>query len=322
MARYLKAWLNSTYGGLLLLGALIVFVPLLTANNFHLRIAALVWTFGFAAIGLNILMGEAGQVSLGHAACIGFGSYAVAILPARWGIDPLISIVIGLLASCAAAWLIGRPILKLKGHYLSVATLGLGYLVSLVIVSEPQLTGGPDGMPVPRITVAGVRLAGAATWYWISAGVLLIGAVLALNLKASPNGRALRALYDSEVAAGVLGIDVAAKKLAAFVIAAGYASITGSMLALMNGFASPSNVGFLQSVELVTMVVMGGTGSVFGALVGAAVLVVIPQLLTFFHEDETALIGLIIMLFMIFLRDGIVPSLARLIGARLTGGGR
>ncbi|MGQ9371130.1 branched-chain amino acid ABC transporter permease [Azospirillum sp. ST 5-10] len=307
----MRRLLMSSHGGLLVLVGLIVLVPLLSGSGFHLRLAALVWVYGLAAVGLNVLMGEAGQVSLGHAAFMGIGSYTVAIGPAHLGLDPLACAALATALSCLVAFAIGRPVLRLKGHYLSLGTLGFGYLVALVIVSEPALTGGPDGMPVPRVVLFGTRLAGASVWYWITAAFLLAGTLLALNLKASPSGRAFRALHDSEVAAGVLGIDVAGRKLAAFVIAAGYASLAGSLLALMNGFAAPATAGFLQSVELVTMVVVGGIGSVFGAIVGAAFMVLLPQVLTVFEDYETGLIGLTIILFMIFMRHGIVPGLRR-----------
>jgi branched-chain amino acid transport system permease protein len=132
----------------------------------------------------------------------------------------------------------------------------------------------------------------------------------------SPTGRALQAIHDSEVAAGMLGVDVAAKKLTVFTISAVYASVAGSMLALFNGLATPDMAGFLRSIELVAMVVLGGMGSIVGSLVGAAVLVVLPQGLTFFHEYEQALLGLIVMVFMIFLRRGIVPSLASAFAGR------
>lgn len=307
---------RSHYAGLLLLLAIVVLTPLLTANNFHLRLAALVWAMGLAAVGLNILMGEAGQVSLGHAAFMGVGTYSVALAPPWLGLHPLAGALVGLALSCVTAFLIGGRVLKLKGYYLSVATLAFGYLVSLVIVNEPSITGGPDGMSVPRVVLFGMRLTSASFWYWTSAAMLFVGSVLALNIKRSPSGRAFRAIHDSEIAAASLGVDVARKKLFAFVLAAAYASIAGSLIALMNGFASPSSASFLQSVELVTMVVIGGTGSVLGAVVGAATLVVLPQALTVFHEYETALIGLVIILFMIFLRRGVVPSLAALIGNR------
>lgn len=304
------------YGSIVVLATAIVVLGLIVENSFYLRIAALVWTMSIATIGLNVLMGEAGQVSLGHAAFIGFGSYAVSLGPPHLGLDPLLCVLLGLVVSGAVAYVIGRPVLRLEGYYLSVATLGLGYLVSLVIISETAITGGPDGMAVPRISVFGMRLTDATTWYWISAACLVVAALLAINLSSGPTGRAFRALHDSETAAAALGVDVASKKLIAFVLAAVYASFAGSLLALMNGFAAPSSASFLQSIELVAMVVIGGTGSVVGAVIGTAVLIVLPQLFTAFHDYETLLVGLMIMVFMIFLRQGIVPGVTRLAGVR------
>ena len=304
----------SRFAPLLLLGALLLLLPLLFPSGFYYRIAALVWISGLAALGLNILMGQAGQVSLGHAGFFGIGAYAVAIGPAHLGLHPLLAMLLGALLAGLIAWLVGRPILRLKGYYLAIATLGFGVLVALVITSESRLTGGPDGMAVERIELLGWRIRGAETWYWITGAVLLIGVWLALNLEDSPAGRALRALHDSEVAAAVVGVDLAAFKLEAFVLAAVYASIAGSLLASMNAFVTPDVASFLTSVEFVTMVVVGGMGSVTGSVLGAALLVTLPQLLTVFQEYEHALLGLAIMLVMIFLRQGIVPSLARALG--------
>lgn len=297
---------------LLVLAVVIAVLPLLLPSNYYFRVASLVWVSAFAAIGLNILMGNAGQVSLGHAGFFGIGSYAAAIGPAHLGIAPWLSILVGAVISAVLAYLVGRPILRLKGHYLAIATLGFGVLVALVITTESHWTGGPDGMPVAKLTLFGWRASGSNVWYWISGGCLLIGAWLALNLSETPTGRAFRALHDSEVAAQVAGINVARFKLQAFVIAAVYASLAGSMLALMNGFANPDQAGFIHSVELVTIVVLGGLGSVAGAVVGAAVLVTLPQLLTVFQEYENLMLGAVIIVAMIFMRDGIVPTLSRL----------
>ena len=137
----------------------------------------------------------------------------------------------------------------------------------------------------------------------------LAASLLFAGMLHSPVGRALRALHDSDVAASLSGVDVAAYKLRAFVVAAVYASVAGAMLALFNGFITPDSAGFLHSIEMVTMVVLGGMGSVVGSVVGAAVLVTLPQILTVFQEYEQVLLGLIIMLVMIFLRQGIIPSL-------------
>lgn len=126
----------------------------------------------------------------------------------------------------------------------------------------------------------------------------------------------MRAIHDSETAASVLGIDVARTKLLVFVISAVYASVAGSSLAFFNGLITPDVAGFLRSIELVAMVVLGGMGSIVGSLVGAAVLVLLPQVLTFLHDYEHMVLGLIIMGVMIFLRTGIVPSIAAAFGGR------
>jgi branched-chain amino acid transport system permease protein len=295
------------------LAALVVIVllaPLFFSSLYQYRVGALVFIFALAVVGLNLLMGFAGQVSLGHAGFLGIGAYAVAIGPTYLGVPAWLSLIIGAVLSGAVAFAVGRPILRLKGHYLAVATLGFGVLVSIVLTNEAGWTGGPDGMNVPHLALFGWSVRGSDAWYWLAAVTFIAGFVLATNLVDSPSGRALQAIHDSEIAARMLGVDVARKKLTVFIISAVYASVAGSYLSLFDGHVTPDVAGFLRSIELVAMVVLGGMGSVFGTLVGAAVLVVLPQALTVFHDYEQALLGLIIMVFMIFLRRGIVPSLA------------
>jgi len=298
------------------MAAVVVVLPVFFPSAYYYRVAALVFLFALAAVGLNLLMGFAGQVSLGHAGFMGIGAYAVAIGPTHLGLPSSVSFVIGAGLSALVAFLVGRPILRLKGHYLAVATLGFGILLAIVFTNEARFTGGPDGMPVPRLVLFGFPVRGAQAWYWITAVTFLIGAVLALNLIDSPSGRALRAIHDSEVAARVLGVDVARMKLLVFVISAIYASVAGSYFALLNGHITPDVSGFLRSIELVAMVVLGGMGSVAGSLVGAALLVVLPQTLTLLHDYEQMALGLIVMLVMIFLRAGIVPTFARALSLR------
>lgn len=307
-----KSLLNSRFLPLVVLAVIVAIVPLVAPSGFYLRVAALVWTFSLAAMGLTILMGYAGQVSLGHAGFLGIGAYSVALGPEYLGLHPLVSLVLGAVLAGLVAWIVGRPILKLKGYYLAIATLGFGMIVSLVITGESDITGGPDGMKVARATLFGLKLSGASTWYWVTAGVMLIGAAIALNIGASPTGRALRALHDSEVAASATGIDVASKKLNAFVLAAIYGAVAGGLIGLMNGLVTPDIAGFMNSIELVAMVIIGGLGSVFGAVVGAAFLVVLPQVLTALHDYEQMVLGLLIMVFMIFLPAGIVPALRKI----------
>ena len=293
--------------------AIVIVLPWFFPSAYYYRIGALVFIFALAVVGLNLLMGFAGQVSLGHAGFLGIGAYSVAIGPVYFGVPSWLCVFAGAVLSGIVAFLVGRPILRLKGHYLAVATLGFGLLVAIVLTNEAGWTGGPDGMSVPKLMLFGWSVRGSDAWYWISGTTFVGGFVLALNLMESPTGRSLQAIHDSEIAALVLGIDVARKKLTIFIISAMYASVAGSYLALFNGHVTPDVAGFLRSIELVAMVVLGGMGSIIGSLVGAIVLVVLPQVLTVFHEYEQALLGLIVMVFMIFLRQGIVPSIAAIL---------
>ena len=312
----MRAILDHRLFAVVLTALIVVVLPLVFPSAYYYRVAALVFVFALAVVGLNLLMGFAGQVSLGHAGFMGIGAYAVAIGPTHLGLPSWLAFLAGAALSALVAFVVGRPILRLKGHYLAVATLGFGLLLAIVFTNEARFTGGPDGMGVPRLVLFGWRAAGSVTWYWIAGVTFVLGAALALNLVDSPTGRALRAIHDSEVAARVLGVDVAKKKLAVFVVSAVYASVAGSYLALFNGLVTPDVSGFLRSIELVAMVVLGGMGSVVGSLVGAAVLVVLPQVLTSLHDYEQMVLGLILMGVMIFLRAGVVPSLAAALGGR------
>jgi branched-chain amino acid transport system permease protein len=311
-----RALLESRYLPLASAAILVLLLPQLFPSGFYYRVGALVFIFALAVVGLNLLMGFAGQVSLGHAGFLGIGAYCVAIGPTHLGLPGWLCIFAGAGVSGLIAFVVGRPILRLQGHYLAVATLGFGLLIAILLNNEAAWTGGPDGMPVPRLVLFGWSVHGSVVWYWISAVTLLGGMALALNLVDSPSGRALQAIHDSEIAALVLGVQTARKKLTVFVISAVYASVAGSYLALFNGHITPDLAGFLRSIELVAMVVLGGMGSVFGSLIGAAVLVVLPQTLTGFHDYEHMALGLIVMGFMIFLRRGIVPTLATALSGR------
>lgn len=294
----------------------VLLLPLLLESSFYLRIATLVFIFSLAVVGLNLLMGFAGQVSLGHAGFFGIGAYAVAIGPTSLGVPSWLALLAGALGAGLIAFVIGRPILRLRGHYLAVATLGMGLLIAMVFNNEAAWTGGPDGMLVPQLDVAGWTVHGTHAWYWIAGVSLVIGTWIAANVIASPTGRTLRAIHDSEVAARVLGVDVAHYKLIAFVLSAIYAAVAGSYLSLYDGLVTPTEAGFLRSIEFVTMAVLGGLGSVFGSIVGAAVLVVLPQVLTVFQDYEHIMLGLMMIVVMIFLPTGIVPALASVLQRR------
>ena len=302
---------------LLALAVLIALAPVFFPSGFYYRVGALIFVNGLAVTGIVILTGWAGQISLGHAGFAGIGAYACALAPVHLGLHPALAILLGAALSALVAWLVGRPILRLKGYYLAVASLGMGILISMVLNNERALTRGPDGIEVADLGLravlkdAGLNLSNGAFWYALCGIVLILGAWLALNLHDSATGRALRALHGSEVAAKTVGIDVPRLKLQAFVISAVYASVSGSLLALQNKFITPDVAGFMHSIEMVTMAVLGGVGNVAGAIFGAAVLTLLPPVLTVFAEYEQLVLGAVMVLVMIFLREGVVPSILR-----------
>ena len=301
--------------GFIALALAVALLPLALTNNYTYDVAILVGLNAIVCIGLNLLIGYAGQISLGHAGFYGLGAYGSAILAARYGWPPLAALATATLAVALIAWIVGKPVLRLRGHYLAMATLGLGIIVSVVLATEDGITGGPDGMAVPPMTLGPWVLTGEKTWYWIVAVALVATVWLAQNLIGSPRGRAWRALHGSEVAAAALGIDAARHKLSAFVLSAAIAAAAGALTAHYAGFITPSKASFLHSIELVTMVVFGGMASSFGAVVGAAVLTTLPQLLTVFKEYEMVLFGALLMATMIFMPQGLVPTLEKAFAA-------
>jgi branched-chain amino acid transport system permease protein len=305
----MRRLLTNPYVPAVAIAVIVLVLPLALPSTFYMRLATLVLINSLVVIGLNLLMGYAGQISLGHSAFFALGAYSVAIGPAHLNMPPFVSLLAGVVLTGIVAYVIGKPILRFKGYHLAVATLGLGVIVSIVISNETGWTGGPDGMGVQRLYVGNWRVSGVTTWYWISGVTLILAAFAAANLLSSPTGRALRAIHDSEIAANVLGVDVARFKLLVFVVSAVYASIAGSYLALFDGHVTPVVGSALRSVEFVAMAVIGGLGSLVGSLVGAAFLVALPQALTAFHEFEHAILGAVLIVVMIFLREGAIPSI-------------
>lgn len=306
----------SRYFGLVLLAAILIALPFLLPNNFYLDVAVRMAINAIVVIGLNLLIGFAGQISLGHAGFIGIGAYAAAVLPTHFGWPPLAAMLAGASASAALAALVAKPIFRLKGHYLAMATLGLGVILSIIAKNEGIYTGGPDGMPVPALGAFGFELSGERHWYWFVAALLVFSVWTSLNLIDSPFGRALRALHGSEVASQVVGVDVAQYKMAIFVLSAFFASLMGSLTAHYVGFVTPAIADFHHSIELVTMVVVGGMASIYGSIIGAVLLTALPQGLASFEGWETVAFGSILMLTMIFLPKGLVPTLAAKLGGR------
>jgi branched-chain amino acid transport system permease protein len=301
---------ESRWRGLAVSALVIAALPLVLPNAWYTDVAIHIAIQAVNAIALNLLIGFTGQISLGHAGFFGIGAYGSAILTSRYGLPPLAALALAATVTGVLALGLAGPILRLKGHSLAMATLGFGIIVSIVLTNEAAWTGGPDGLSVDGFGIGTFRLVGEKAWYWVFAGLLLAAIALAQNLVDSPAGRAIQALHGSETAAAIAGIDVKGYKTAVFVLSAVVVSIMGSLSAHYTGYINPGIANFMMSVEVVTMVVLGGMASIWGSVVGAVLLGLLPQVLAGYEGWDTVVFGAILGLTVIFMPRGIVPTLA------------
>lgn len=292
-----------------------VILPFVLKSNYLLSIIIIIGIYTLVVEGLGILMGYAGQVSFGQAAFFGIGAYAVAILTTRynWGTVPalLASIVLPTLVAAV----IGKPTLKLKEHYLALATLAIGLLVHIFFNEGGELTGGPSGLTgIPYLKIGGLVFNRDYKFYYLVGVFVLLVFLGVRNLDRSRIGRSLRAIRDSEVAAEANGINSAALKLKAFVFSAFLAGLGGGIYAYYVTFISPAPFNFNMSIQFVLMAVIGGLGTIWGPILGVSLMVALGEVLRWLvplvipnagGEYQIIFYGLILVLTMIFKPEGL-----------------
>jgi branched-chain amino acid transport system permease protein len=301
--------------GLPAFAAALALLPLAATNEYYLTVMIVGGFHAILTLGLNLLMGYAGQISLGHAAFYGIAAYTTGVLTAGygWPVPAGILAAIGLVV--LVAWAIAVPTLKLKGHYLAMGTLGFGIIVYIVLNEATALTGGPSGLTgIPRLQLAGVTVESDLGFYAVVWTAVLVLFVLAQNLVRSRLGRALRAIHTSEAGASVLGVDTGRTKTFVFVLSAAYAAVAGALYAHYVTFVSPGTFGFHASVQLVTMVVLGGMASLWGAVAGALFLTILPEVLRAVENVDVLVYGAILVLTMMFLPGGLAEGARRATG--------
>jgi branched-chain amino acid transport system permease protein len=329
--------------------AIVVLVQLVTSwtgTQFYLTQMTMAAYYSLLIIGLCVLMGYAGQISLGHAGFFAIGGYLSAALTTQnlmahqeegvvrlleaaglllagkdlYGaeflvVSPWLAAITAVLVAAMIAVLIGIPVLKLKGHYLAMATLGFGIIIYRLVLASPWfgeadgISGVPPFVLLPGLVVSG-ESAGRVQNYYIAWGVLLLGLFLLLNLIHSRVGRALRAIHGSEEAADAMGVNVARFKLQTFVLSAVFAAIAGVLLTHFNGGIGPSEAGVMKSVRYVAIVAVGGMAHLWGALIMGVVLNFL-SLRGVFGSYDDAVFGLILILIMLFAPNGILSLLSR-----------
>src|SRR3954469_6186488 len=298
-------------------GLLTVVVLLAPAvlGEFYIGELGGVFIFAIAGVGLMLLVGYTGLISLGHAAFLGIGAYVNAVLLAQ-GVPFLVTLPLAgaFTALCGAA--IGRPTLRMSGLYLAIATLAFGSIVGTVFQKWTAVTGGFDGFAVPTPYVFGIAIEGATGIYYVSFVVLVFVLFVSANLLRSPAGRAMVAIRDSEVSAQSMGIHLARYKTLAFAISAGMTGLAGALFAHYVRFLAPDAFDVLLSVQFVTIVFVGGLGSLHGAILGALFVRLLPQAIAIMRDElpfgigrmpglEPSLFGLVLVIVILFEPGGI-----------------
>jgi branched-chain amino acid transport system permease protein len=291
--------------------SLVVFaLPFALGNNYYLMALNIAALNVMIVIGLNLLMGYAGQISLGHAAFFGLGAYLSAIFTTTYGFPAWPTIVAAMAITAGIACAIGIPTLKLEGHYLVMATLGFNVIVYIIMIQLGAVTGGPSGFAgIPRLQVGGFVFDSDRKIYYLFWAVSIIVLALSLNLIRSRAGRAMAALSHNEIAARCTGIDTETYKIKIFVISASLASLAGSLYAHYISFISPGSFSIFFSLQAVTMVLVGGMGSLWGSVFGAIFLTLLPEILHGVKEYNVLVYGFILMAVLMFFPEGLFPAI-------------
>lgn len=300
------------------LSMLLLVWPLIESNPYNLGLSNLIAIYTMVVLGLNLFIGYAGQISLGHAAFFAIGAYGSAIGTATLG-GPAWPVMIAVaLITAVIALAVGVPALKLTGHYLAMATLGFNIVVYTILLQWDAVTGGPSGFAgVPYLTIGTVVFDNEIHFHYLVWTFAILALLLCLNLVRSGVGRGLAALAEDETAASALGVDIRRAKVKVFVLSAVLASVAGSLFAHCYAFVSPDSFNIFVSVDFVIMVVVGGMGSVWGTLFGTAFITLLPEWIEALETYKDIIHGLILVMILLFLPQGLVTGIVDAVRTRI-----
>jgi len=288
-------------------------------DQYFLYLANLSMIAIIAAIGLNMLVGYTGIISIGHAAFLAIGAYSCAILMARLHVPFLLSVVVAGCIAALAGLVVAIPSLRLKGLYIAITTFAFGFIVQHFIVRCESLTGGPDGLSVPTPDLFGFPLDSDTRFFYFLFAVTVVLTVFARNLFRTGFGRALIAIRDHDIAAEIMGIELARHKIISFCISSFYAGIAGALFAAYLKFITFEHFTLRLSIDYLAMIVVGGIGSILGSIYGAVFITLLPEairmltdtvredfplLTTRFAALKTVISGMIIVIFLLYEPDG------------------
>lgn len=287
--------------------ALVVIFPFL-ASGYQLGLANLIFINVIAALGLNVITGFTGQISIGHGAFLGVGAYASAYLVSVVGVPFFASVALAGLFTALVGSFFGIPSVRLKGLYLAIATLAAQFILEFVFRSWTSVTGGSNGMSAGSASIFGYELAGDVAFYWLLLPITAVSLLFVSNLARTATGRALMAVRDHDLAAEIMGINLFRSKLVAFAIGSFLAGIAGALWGHYVGYVTPEQFTLGLSISLLVMIIVGGLGSALGCVLGAVFVTLLPEVLavgaTAFVADPAAVAGTLA-----FLREGLFGAL-------------
>lgn len=293
--------------GIAVLAATLVVIGLVVRRSFYLTMMTYSEIYAIAALGMALLFGFAGQISLGQAAFIGVGAYSAAFGVMKLGLPSIVAVVTSIVISAVFGWVVARPLLRLTMNYFAMATLAFGGICYVIFVNAHSVTGGidPGILSMPPFTVAGYSFESSRSQYALVSVALCLASFAIFNLAHSRVGRALRALRTSEVAAAATGVDVVRYKVAAFSISAALSGLAGSLLAFCQSTFNASLFGVGVSIEVLVMVVIGSVATPWGAIFGAFFITIVPMALEDVERYKLLAYGVIVIVVTTFMPNGL-----------------
>jgi len=284
--------------------AAMIFLPLFV-DTYIIYVANLICIYIILAIGLDFVIGYTGQISLCHAAFFAIGAYTSSILTVDLGFPFWLSMPVGAAFSAVVGFFVGLPALRLAGLYLALVTLGFGEIVQLILINWIPITKGPDGIIVPSPSIFGYSFSSDLRVFYMIIPITVFLIIVGRNLINSKIGRALITVRDDEVAAQSVGISLAQYKTISFSLSAFYAGIGGGLYAATTKFICPTDFSLMTSIEVLAMIVIGGLGTLNGAICGAIFLILLPEILRGIAEYKELAYGFLLLIFLIFMPHGI-----------------
>ena len=308
--------------------ALVFLFPVLDKNSYHQNVGVLIGIFSIIAIGLNLLLGNTGKISLGHAAFFGIGAYTSAVLTRDYNLSFWLALPPSAIFSGAIGYMIGLTSLRLRGHYLAMATLAFGIIAETIFLEWTEVTGGTGGFGnIPSPTIGSFQFKNDLRYFYLVWIFVLFISIISRNLVNSRIGRALHTIHMNEEAAAVIGINPTKYKLKIFGLSAAYGGLAGSLFANFSHLISAHSFSIMFSVTLLSMIVVGGLGSVWGSITGAILLTLLEEFIRFFadlsfmtegvrevltnHNYHLVAYGILMLICIVFMPNGVFGAFQR-----------